>query len=160
MQDSPPDSNDTPCCIISGWRVVIGPPAYLQQHTPMHYDLTVIVPKEGSAGGSSRQRLLEEVAAVDMSEPDGFPLEALQQLTTLDRAQAEAIKVWMLPCTASQMQSCRRNCFAASRSDGLAPLACLHVATVSEVRCLNSCFMGQQAALTSQVALIQGPPGK
>ena len=63
----------------------------------MRYDLTVLVNDEGSVGSSSSRRLLKQlITAVDMSDPDSFPLEALQQLTTLDRVQAEAIKVGML----------------------------------------------------------------
>lgn len=86
-----------PFCLIPGWRPSIALPAYLQQSELVRYDLTAIVPKDDLAGGSNRQQLLEQLAAVDMSDPDGFPLEALQQLTTLDRVQAEAIKVAKLP---------------------------------------------------------------
>ena len=74
----------------SAAAAAVGSPAYLQSSAP--WDLSMLI-DEGTAKQHRHRSALEpRLKAVSMAEP-GFPLDAIESLSTLDRAQARAVQV-------------------------------------------------------------------
>ncbi|GMH38367.1 hypothetical protein BSKO_06251 [Bryopsis sp. KO-2023] len=69
----------------------VGIPEYLD-NAASPLDLSFMAENEHELGNPRRDRQLLAISAIDMTDPEKFPVDALTGVTTLDRAQAEALK--------------------------------------------------------------------